>query len=475
MPRNQDRQTFGRLRRFVRGDGVRMFFQPITDLDTGSVIGFESLARFDSPSERTTVSWFDEASAAGMRRDLELTTARAALRALADLPEDAYLTVNASPDVAMDPDFLSAIPETHRSRLVVEITEHARIDDYDAFNRAIARLRALGVRVAIDDAGAGFANLTHILRIHPDLIKLDVELTRHVDIDADRRALVRSLVEFARSVGATLVAEGIETEGELLALRSLGVAAGQGYHIGRPAPLPGETDPIEPASSGLAPSLALALDDLREYLRIRRMVRRSSARRGAFRPAAIAIITSLVLMPTGFAVAADAAPGSPAYWVKRKFEAVRLLVALDRGTETRLHLEFAQRRMDELADLLSNGRSDLARMVLDDYRAQVEAVDGAIESEPATPGLRKRISRDLSDHVALLDEEREALCKRNMNRGACRSAAVAIHRSKRTLSHSERPPLIKNVDPEQPAPATEPPGGAKPKNPNAKGALQGRL
>ena len=441
MPKDMKRQTFGRLRRFVRGDGVRMFFQPITDLDSGAIVGFESLARFDSAPSRPTSSWFDEAAAAGMRRELELTTARAALSSLGDIPEDAYLTVNASPDVAMDPAFIAAIPENAASRLVVEITEHAPIHDYDAFNGALETLRSRGVRVAIDDAGAGFANLTHILRIHPDLIKLDVELTRHVDIDSQRRALVRSLVEFARSVGATLVAEGIETEGELLALRSLGVAAGQGYHIGRPEPLPGSAAVMEdPQQATTVASMMRAVADAMPYLRSRRDARRAAGNRGRLRPVMAAVVGCLVLMPAGFAFADDAAPGDAGYWLKRKIESVRLLVALDGQSATRLHLEFARRRMDELSELLTEDRAELVRMVLVDYGKHIEAVDGVlVERQQTPPGLRGRIVRDLTDHVTTLDDDREKLCSTLRPGKACRAADDAIRRSKRALSRSERP------------------------------------
>jgi EAL domain-containing protein (putative c-di-GMP-specific phosphodiesterase class I) len=122
-------------------------------------------------------------------------------------------------------------------RIVLEITEHAPVEDYGDLERALAPLREGGLTVAIDDAGAGFASLRHILRLRPDIIKVDKTLTQGIEFDSSKRALARALITFARDIGAEIVAEGIETSSEQAALHALGVRYGQGYHIGRPAPL----------------------------------------------------------------------------------------------------------------------------------------------------------------------------------------------------------------------------------------------
>ena len=120
---------------------------------------------------------------------------------------------------------------------MVEITEHTSIDDYGLVSRALLALRARGLRLAVDDAGAGYASLRHLLEMRPDLIKLDASLTRGIDLEPGRRALAQALIAFARATGAALVAEGIETAAEEVELEKLGVVLGQGYHLGRPGPL----------------------------------------------------------------------------------------------------------------------------------------------------------------------------------------------------------------------------------------------
>jgi EAL domain-containing protein (putative c-di-GMP-specific phosphodiesterase class I) len=120
---------------------------------------------------------------------------------------------------------------------VLEVTEHAQVPDYDALRQALAPLRAAGAKLAIDDAGAGYSSLQHILQLRPDIIKLDMGLTRSVDRDPAKRALAAALCHFARETGCQIVAEGIETEAEFTTLESLGVAKGQGYLLGRPGDL----------------------------------------------------------------------------------------------------------------------------------------------------------------------------------------------------------------------------------------------
>ncbi len=122
--------------------------------------------------------------------------------------------------------------------MVVEITEHEPVDDYDELARALERLRARGARIAIDDAGAGFASLRHTLQLEPDVIKLDISLTRRIDRERGKRALAKALISFAQEMGVDIVAEGIETEAELHTLLELGARYGQGFFLARPGPLP---------------------------------------------------------------------------------------------------------------------------------------------------------------------------------------------------------------------------------------------
>jgi PAS domain S-box-containing protein len=209
-------------------------FQPIVDLEHGTAIGFEALTRFADgtpPDEQ-----FRAAAAAGLRPELEAATLRAALEAAAGLPDAAWLSVNVSAAFVLAGEPLRTILRAARRPLVLEVTEEEAIPDYPAVRAAMA---ALGpdLRLAVDDAGAGFASLRHISELRPALIKVDRTLVAAIDSDPIRQALLAGLRHFGDAVSCTLVAEGIETDAELAALRSLGVQFGQGYLLGRPAPL----------------------------------------------------------------------------------------------------------------------------------------------------------------------------------------------------------------------------------------------
>jgi EAL domain-containing protein (putative c-di-GMP-specific phosphodiesterase class I) len=149
-----------------------------------------------------------------------------------------YLSVNASPELInlwANRELPGGVPY---HRLLLEITEHHPIEDYDELLSALEPLRERGVRIAIDDAGAGYSSFRHILLIKPDVIKLDISITRGIDEDASRRALATALLSFAAEIGATLVAEGVETTAEKETLQQLGATLGQGYLFARPGPLP---------------------------------------------------------------------------------------------------------------------------------------------------------------------------------------------------------------------------------------------
>jgi len=224
------------IERFVAGEGVSMVFQPVVDLATEAIVGFEALARFATPPPRPPNEWFAEAVALALGVQLELTTTRRALRALPRIDPIVYLAVNCSYRAAVSAE-LAALLEPYADRLVLEITEHEAVEDYDHLVDALAPLRARGARVAIDDAGAGFASLRHTLRIAPDIVKLDLSLTRDIDTDRAKRALAAALVSFAQEMGFALVAEGIETAQELKTLRDLGVGYGQGFFLAAPGEL----------------------------------------------------------------------------------------------------------------------------------------------------------------------------------------------------------------------------------------------
>jgi EAL domain-containing protein (putative c-di-GMP-specific phosphodiesterase class I)/CheY-like chemotaxis protein len=222
----------------VIADGaLRMVFQPIIDLAGGQTVGVEALARFDRDPLRSPSAWFAEAADVGLAIELDVAAIEAALVALDWLPEDVFLSVNVSPATAISGRIHECLRGVPGNRIVLELTEHTRIDDYDALRDALDELRERGARVAVDDAGAGYAGLQQILRLRPDIVKLDVEFTRTIDADPVRRALATSLVTFGRDTGEMIIAEGIETAEEFDTLGRLGVCWGQGFYLARPGPL----------------------------------------------------------------------------------------------------------------------------------------------------------------------------------------------------------------------------------------------
>ena len=229
--------TIKRVRRAIaEADAMRPVYQPIIDLASKEVTGLEALARFDT-TDRPPNVWFEDATRVGLGPELEMEAARRATAALEKTSLDLYLSINFFPPTICSPEFSETLRGSWSDRLVLEITEHAAIEDYEALAAAPADARAAGVRVAVDDTGSGYASLRHILRLEPDLIKLDIELTSGLEADPRRRALARALISFASDIGAEIVAEGIETAAEVDALTELGVRWGQGYLLGRPAPL----------------------------------------------------------------------------------------------------------------------------------------------------------------------------------------------------------------------------------------------
>ena len=220
------------IRAAIEQAGFQPVFQPIVELSDRTTVGYEALTRFRDgvpPGVR-----FAEAAAVGLGPELEFATLGAAFRAAAQLPPDLWLNVNVSPALVLAGDALRALLRTQTRPIVCEVTEHAAIADYAAFRAAVAGLG--GIRMAVDDAGAGFASFRHILELSPAFVKLDRSLVAGIDGDPVRQALIVGMRHFAQSAGCRLVAEGIETEAELAALRELGVPLGQGYLLGPPAP-----------------------------------------------------------------------------------------------------------------------------------------------------------------------------------------------------------------------------------------------
>ncbi len=212
-------------------------YQPIMDAAARRPKGFEALCRFRTQPYRAPNLWFDDAATVGLQTDLEICVIQKALEALNVLPTSIYVSVNASPATVISGRLGDIVAQWPAERIVLEITEHAMVADYDELLAELDVLRFRGVRLAIDDAGAGYSGLQHIVRLRPEIIKLDISLTSQIDEDIVRRSLASALVRFAIETDADIIAEGIETENELCTLYDLGVPLAQGYFLGRPEDL----------------------------------------------------------------------------------------------------------------------------------------------------------------------------------------------------------------------------------------------
>lgn len=223
-----------RLQPVLAAGGPDVVLQPIVSLCTGARVGAEALSRFPAAWGRTPDVVFDEAHRIGEGHRLEVL----ALARGAELLDriDGYVSLNVSPQTLLTPrcgELLATLP---LERVVLELSEHDQVHDYPALEAALSPLRCRGMRLAIDDVGAGFANLRHIVRSRPDILKLDRSIVSGVDSDPVLARLAQSLVGFAHGFGITVVAEGVETAAEHAVLRSLGVDGGQGWLFGPPAP-----------------------------------------------------------------------------------------------------------------------------------------------------------------------------------------------------------------------------------------------
>jgi EAL domain-containing protein (putative c-di-GMP-specific phosphodiesterase class I) len=224
------------IQALIEQDRLAVYFQPIVELGTGRITGMESLTRFPLEPDQAPESWFQRAWAAGVGPDLEIAAVRKAVDLGEVLPRAAYQSLNLSPQILASQRFEELLAELPWSRLVVEITEHLEVEDYRRLAAPVTEIRARGGRLAIDDVGAGYSSLRHVVSLSPDFIKLDRSLAHGLDLSLPRAALARGLVACAEELGARVVAEGIETPEDLVALKEVGAHCGQGFLFGRPAP-----------------------------------------------------------------------------------------------------------------------------------------------------------------------------------------------------------------------------------------------
>jgi diguanylate cyclase (GGDEF)-like protein/PAS domain S-box-containing protein len=353
-------------------EALTMAFQPIMDLRTGRVAGYEALARFQRTPQRPPNEWFAQAHRCGLGYTLEAKALTSALTT-PNRPDGTYLALNLSPSSLINDEVQNALP-ARLEGLVIEITENELVSDDPAITDAISALRRRGARLAVDDTGAGYAGLTHVMRIAPNIIKLDRALTTGVDTDPVKAALVGSFVRYARDIDATVCAEGIENLAELARLANLDVAYGQGYGIARPA---------QPWPAVAADAAAACLISFQATLENRDQSGDAADRDRRFEALAarLARVTSQAELDTCLALLAD----------ELNADAVQIINS-DHATQTRQTLiSDATAPQDERAALHASG-----------YRAQLRApihhgddVVGVLEiySHHERPWSRFHISR----------------------------------------------------------------------------------
>ena len=233
----QRHELAARVNSVLSSDSIALVYQPIFELKHARIVGFESFARFTATPVRSPAAWFADAEAVGLDVELEMKVIDRALASFAKLPAGAYVTFNVSPNIVLNGKLGRAFAGAPLERIVLEINEHLTFREYDEIAKALAPLREQGLRTSVDETGAGISSFRHIVCLKPDVVKLNMSLTRGIDTDVAKRAIACSVIQFARDHKIELIAEGVETAAELKALRSIGVMRAQGYLLGRPAPL----------------------------------------------------------------------------------------------------------------------------------------------------------------------------------------------------------------------------------------------
>ena len=232
--RASDLEIESRLKPLMHDGGPEVVLQPIVELASGRRIGSEALSRFPEEWGLAPDLCFQQAHSIGLGDRLELLALE---RAAAHLDHvSGYIAMNVSPSTLLAPQSLAFLSRLPLDRILLELSEHDPVQNYPELVTALKPLRAQGMRVAIDDVGAGFSSLRHIVLTSPDVIKIDRSLVDGVSVDAVLQTLVRSLVDFGHGAGAQVVAEGIETVTDANLLTGLGVDYGQGWYFGRPGP-----------------------------------------------------------------------------------------------------------------------------------------------------------------------------------------------------------------------------------------------
>lgn len=224
-------QLLERFAPVVAAGGPVVLLQPIVELATGRRVGAEALSRFPAAWSASPDACFADAHDVGLGEALELMALERAAAHLQQVP--GYVSMNVSPAVLVSTACRELLQRLPLERVLLELSEHDPVQDYGALREVLAPLREAGLRVAVDDVGAGFSSLRHIVEVRPDVLKVDRSLVHGVAGDPVLGGLVVSLVALARSLGADVVAEGVETVQDADTLRRAGVPAVQGWLAAR--------------------------------------------------------------------------------------------------------------------------------------------------------------------------------------------------------------------------------------------------
>jgi diguanylate cyclase (GGDEF)-like protein/PAS domain S-box-containing protein len=232
------------IRKVVYQRDFEVVFQPVHDVTSGKVMGVEALARFPRAPFRPD-AFVAQAALLGLGIELETAILTRVISLVPRLPDDIFVAINLSPGAALVAPWAQLLADVDPSRIVLELTEHDAVLDYGALEEALEPCRLRGVRIAVDDVGAGFSSFSHVLELNPEFVKIDHSITRHIDVDDARRRLAHAIAELAGQMGATVIAEGVESQGELDTVAAVGITAVQGFYLSRPRPLGHGFEPAE--------------------------------------------------------------------------------------------------------------------------------------------------------------------------------------------------------------------------------------
>lgn len=234
------------LQEIIEQRNLSALFQPILDLKGGEFLGFEGLIRgpVDGPLH-SPINLFSAAKEHGLSLEIEMLCRQIVLECYARQKLLGKLFLNVSPEALTDPSFkngqtlgymeqLGILPE----EVVIEITENQPTFDFQAMHDALLHYRGMGFKIAIDDLGEGFSSLRLWYELRPEFVKIDMHFVQGVNTDPQKLQFLKSIQQIAESCGSHVIAEGVETEAELAAVRDIGIALGQGYFIARPTPTP---------------------------------------------------------------------------------------------------------------------------------------------------------------------------------------------------------------------------------------------